>query len=114
MWMGGSVHGNIVCSERYCRRAALKRMTRDIKEDADEERRLNAKKSDGMDNVFLGNNRQVFKLKTSFDLFRQRQTDRQIHLVVVVQKDARRHGDDRRPCIHWKVAVCSRSCPSSV
>lgn len=32
-------------------------MTRDIKEDADEERRLNAKKSDGMDNVFLGNDR---------------------------------------------------------
>eukprot|EP00752_Nemacystus_decipiens_P004539 g4143.t1 len=42
----------------YCRRAALKRMTRDIKEDADEERRINAKKSDGMDNVFLGNARQ--------------------------------------------------------
>ncbi|CAM9735652.1 unnamed protein product, partial [Ectocarpus fasciculatus] len=42
----------------YCRRAALKRMTRDIKEDADEERRTMANKSDGMDNVFLGNDRQ--------------------------------------------------------
>ncbi|CAB1100732.1 unnamed protein product [Ectocarpus sp. CCAP 1310/34] len=42
----------------YCRRAALKRMTRDIKEDADEERRTMANKSDGMDNVFLGNARQ--------------------------------------------------------
>ncbi|CAM9854759.1 unnamed protein product [Ascophyllum nodosum] len=38
----------------YCRRAALKRMTRDIKEDADEQRRTMSKKSDGMDNVFLG------------------------------------------------------------
>ncbi|CAM9686326.1 unnamed protein product, partial [Hapterophycus canaliculatus] len=42
----------------YCRRAALKRMTRDIKEDADEERRTMGNKSDGMDNVFLGNDRQ--------------------------------------------------------
>lgn len=46
---------------RYCRRAALKRMTRDIKEDADEERRTMGNKSDGMDNVFLGNDRQVKK-----------------------------------------------------
>ncbi|CAM9329738.1 unnamed protein product [Pylaiella littoralis] len=36
----------------YCRRA---RMTRDIKEDADEERRTMANKSDGMDNIYLGN-----------------------------------------------------------
>lgn len=35
----------------YCRRAALKRMTRDIKEDADEQRRVMAQKSDGMQNV---------------------------------------------------------------
>lgn len=33
-------------------------MTRDIKEDADEERRTMGNKSDGMDNVFLGNDRQ--------------------------------------------------------
>lgn len=49
---------------RYCRRAALKRMTRDIKEDADEERRTMGQKSDGMDNVFLGNDR--YALRRSF------------------------------------------------
>lgn len=57
------IHSHHPChsfvSPRYCRRAALKRMTRDIKEDADEERRINSKKSDGMDNVFLGNDRRV-------------------------------------------------------
>ncbi|CAM9509458.1 unnamed protein product, partial [Choristocarpus tenellus] len=37
--------------KRYCRRAALKRMTRDIKEDADEAARTMAHKSDGMNNV---------------------------------------------------------------
>ncbi|KAG5179530.1 hypothetical protein JKP88DRAFT_280231 [Tribonema minus] len=35
----------------YCRRAALKRMTRDIKEEADEDRRIMAQKSDGMKNL---------------------------------------------------------------
>ncbi|CAM9659196.1 unnamed protein product, partial [Chrysoparadoxa australica] len=35
----------------YCRRAALKRMTRDIKEDAENEDRIMSQKSDGLNNV---------------------------------------------------------------
>lgn len=64
---------NMSIDSRYCRRAALKRMTRDIKEDADEERRIKANKSDGMDNVFLGNNRQALQLAScTIDLFYSR------------------------------------------